>query len=89
MFRVGGAELYHRKFYSDDLSAGLPHLDPFAVAKNAQLFADRIQQMIAAISAQVSKDLTPEDRREAPTRPGDSTKRPKNDQQQPQSDDPL
>jgi hypothetical protein len=88
MFRVGGAELYHRKFYSDDLSADLPHLDPFAVNKNAELFADRIQAMIIAISAQVAKDLTPEERREAPTRT-DSPRRPKNDQQQPQADDPL
>ncbi len=88
MFRVKGGELYHRRFYSDDLSAGLPHLDPFEVRKNANLFAERIKQMVAAISAQVAKDLTPE-RREPPARAGDAVKPRPSEPQQPQSDDPL
>ncbi len=88
MFRVGGAELYRRNFFSDDLNAGLDHLDPFLVAKNAQLFAERIKQMIAAISTQIAKDLTPVERREAPTRAGGDVVKPRQNDQ-PQADDPL
>lgn len=89
LFRIGGADLYHRRFFSDDLKAGLEHLDPFAVAKNAQLFSDRIKQMVLAISTQVARDLTPESRREpaSKTGSGDVIKRQQNDQ--PQADDPL
>ena len=63
MFRINGPELYHRRFYSDDLSAGLEPLDPFAVRKNTELFSERIKQMVTAISTQVAKDLAPEERR--------------------------
>jgi hypothetical protein len=58
LFRIDGGELYHRHFFSDDLKAGLEPLDPFVVAKNPQLFGDRIQQMVAAIAAQVAADLS-------------------------------
>ncbi len=58
MFRIGGGELYRRAFFSDDLKAGLPHLDPFEARRDAQRFAQRIKQVVAGISAQVAKDLT-------------------------------
>lgn len=67
MFRINGPELYHRHFYSDDVDAGSPHLDPFAVAKNATLFADRMQPIILAIAAQVAADLNPDRRTDAPS----------------------
>lgn len=90
MFRVKGAELYHRRFYSDDLSAGLPPLDPFAVRKDAKLFAARIKQQVEAVAVQIAKDLTPEERREVSTKPGGDVVKPKqNEQQVPQADDPL
>ncbi|MFZ5443112.1 MAG: hypothetical protein ACOZQL_24100 [Myxococcota bacterium] len=91
MFRVKGPELYHRRFYSDDLSAGLEPLDPFAVRKDAQLFAARIKQQVAGIAAQIAKDLTPESRREASPKPGDDTDKPRQNEtpQAPQADDPL
>jgi hypothetical protein len=87
MFRINGPELYHRRFYSDDLNAELEPLDPFAVRKNTELFGARIKQMVEAVATQVAKDLTPAERREqaAPenlqprSKPGDV----------PQSDDPL
>ena len=87
MFRINGPELYHRRFYSDDLDAGLPHLDPFAVRKNTELFGERIKAMVAAISLQVAKDLTPAERRE-PTGPSGGVK-PRTTGEVPQSDDPL
>ena len=46
------------------LWAFLAPLDPFAVRKNTELFGERIKQMVTAISAQVAKDLAPEERRE-------------------------
>lgn len=86
MFRINGPELYHRRFYSDDLSAGLEGLDPFAVRKNTELFAARIKQMVLAISTQVAKDLTPAERRE----PGAPTSKPRaKPGEVPQADDPL
>ena len=86
MFRINGPELYHRRFYSDDLRAGLEPLDPFAVRKNTELFGARIKQMVAAISAQVAKDLTPVERREPAA--GSSKPRTKTGEV-PQADDPL
>ena len=59
LFRVGGGALYHRNFYSDDLSAGLPPLDPFLVRKDASLFVERIKQIVEGVAAQVALDLNP------------------------------
>ncbi len=89
MFRIGGGELYRRNFFSDDVRAGVPHLDPFEVRKNAGLFAARIKQMVLAIAAQVAKDLTPEERAPVAPKAGDSTTPKQNDAPVPQSDDPL
>ena len=87
MFRINGPELYHRRFYSDDLNAGMEGLDPFAVRKNTELFAARIKQMVLAISTQVAKDLTPAERRETSNKPGHKPRT--SPGQVPQSDDPL
>lgn len=87
MFRINGPELYHRRFYSDDLNAGLEGLDPFAVRKNTELFAARIKQMVLAISTQVAKDLTPAERREATSTPGPKPRTTPGEV--PQADDPL
>lgn len=87
MFRIGGSELYRRRFFSDDLSAGLEHLDPFAVRKNTELFGARIKAMVVAIATQVAKDLTPAERRESS---GPSEAKPvTNPVEVPQADDPL
>ncbi len=61
-FFVNGAEVYSRKFVSDEVKAGLPPLDPFAVAKNPTLFRNRLRAMIAVIGKQIGEDLTPADR---------------------------
>ncbi len=60
MFRIKGGEIYRRDFFSDDLKAGLPHLDPFEVRRDAQKFARRIRQVVSGVAAQVAKDLTVE-----------------------------
>ena len=87
MFRINGPELYHRRFFSDDLKAGLEPLDPFAVRKNTELFAARIKNTVLAISGQVAKDLTPAERREAA--PDKGSTKPRQKPEVPQSDDPL
>lgn len=89
MFRIDGSELYRRSFISDDLHAGLPHLDPFEVRKNAELFAARIRQVVAGVAAQIAKDLTPE-RRSAPRSDGATPpQETPASEQPPSSDDPL
>ena len=90
MFRIGGGELYKRRFIVDDLNSGLEPLDPFAVRKNTELFAERIKNSVLAVSIQVAKDLTPAQRREAPTAPTRDAEQPKPAPATvPQSDDPL
>jgi len=66
LFFIGGPEVYYRRFYSDDLDAGLPGLDPFKVAKDPGLFRDRIRNQISAIAEVVAKDLSPSDRAGGP-----------------------
>lgn len=66
LFKIGGATLYTRRFFSDELKAGLPGVDPFAVAKNPGLFRDRLKNIITAIAQQVATDVSvPESAREA------------------------
>lgn len=89
MFRIGGGELYRRNFISDDLRAGSPHLDPFEVRKNAQLFAARIKQMVLAVSSQVAKDLSPEGSASSKPASETSKKNAQPEQTAPQPDDPL
>jgi hypothetical protein len=78
LFHIKGGELYHRKFFSDELTAGLEGLDPFAVARNAGLFAERLKNIVTAIGQQVASDLTSgQPRRSAPTTGGEDVKAPK------------
>lgn len=88
MFRLGGGEIYHRHFVVDDLSAGSPHLDPFAVAKNATLFADRMKPILASVAQQIAADLQPgqvKDSEPAPEKPRRPVTAPQGDT----GDDPL
>jgi hypothetical protein len=87
MFRIGGAALYHRHFTSDDVSAGAVAMDPFAVAKNADLFAQRIKPLISAVAEQVARDLTVQ--RPAVRRDEPKTPRPLTPRVPDQGDDPL
>ncbi len=67
LFTLDGHELYHRRFVSDELAAGLEGLDPFAVAKNPALFRDRMKTMLAAIAVVIAGDLSPGERRREPS----------------------
>ncbi len=89
MFRIDGPTLYVRRFVSDDVSAGLDHLDPFAVSKNATLFKDRVKQLVLAVSAQVAKDLTPAERREGAPSTGPVRRQTQPVVPVPADDDPL
>lgn len=87
LFRIHGGELYRRNFYSDDLSAGLEPLDPFEVRRNVQLFVDRMRQIVAGVSVQIAKDLTPEQAVAAKKVEPPKKRAPSGTT--PQSDDPL
>ena len=58
LFKIDGPTLYSRKFFSDELKAGLPGADPFAVAKNPGLFRDRLKNVLTAIARQVAEDVS-------------------------------
>jgi hypothetical protein len=58
LFRIDGGTLYRRAFFTDELKAGLPPLDPFEVAKKPSIFGDRLRQILNAIALRVSRDLT-------------------------------
>ncbi len=91
LFRIKGGELYHRRFFSDELSPNIPPLeglDPFAVAKNAELFAARLKLISGAIAMQVASDLTFADRR-APEVLPPSRAKPSASTPAPKSDDSL
>jgi hypothetical protein len=59
MFRLGGRELYHRRFVSDELRAGLDGVDPFVVARDVERFTERLRQILLAVAVQVAADLRP------------------------------
>ncbi len=91
MFRIGGGQLYHRRFSVDDVSAGAPHLDPFAVRKNTELFAARVKALLSVISTQIASDLSPAERKEAKAVAGEAppSSREIPVESIPQVDDPL
>ena len=89
-FMTDGRELYHRRFISDEVKAGLEPLDPFMVAKNPTLFRNRLRAMIAVIGKQLADDLTPADFSPPPT-PAEAPQpaKPNKPAVVPADDDPL
>ncbi len=87
LFFTDGREAYYRRFFSDEVKAGLEHLDPFAVAKNPTLFRNRLRQLIATIATQLAADLTPAGRSPATT--AKPPVRPQENAPAPTEDDPL
>jgi hypothetical protein len=59
LFRVGGPTLYRRHLVLDEVTAGREGDDPFAVAKDAGLFARRVKGLAEELGRQVATDLTP------------------------------
>lgn len=97
MFRLAGrSELWRRPFEADQIDQGAPHLDPFKVGKDPDLFRQAITELLDGVSEQFVKDLTPKDRRGGPPLPEgaeqsapDSTNRTgRENQQPPQKPDP-
>lgn len=66
MFTLGGrTEVWRRPFEVDQVASGAPHLDPFKVGKNPDLFRQALTTMLDDVARVFVKDLTPKDRRGA------------------------
>jgi len=59
LFRPDGGTLYLRRFVSDEVTFQLESADPFAVARDASLFARRLEPILAAVAQQILGDLGP------------------------------
>ncbi len=61
MFRLdGGGNLWYRAFEVDEVASKTAELDPFAVAKNPQIYRQHMQQLVRAVAELFAKDLMPE-----------------------------
>lgn len=58
MFTIDGPVFYWRRFRIDELSAEVPHLDPFAVAKNPTLYVERMRGLLRSVATAIAGDLT-------------------------------
>ena len=67
-FLDGGGNRYFRSFRADQVLSGLPHLDPFAVAKDVDnksnrcrqcLFRQQMKEVMGHVAMMIAKDLTP------------------------------
>ncbi|WP_199728865.1 hypothetical protein, partial [Corallococcus sp. CA053C] len=69
MFRVDGrSELWHRTFDLDAVDQGAPHLDPFKVGKEPELFRLAMTALLDQVADMFVKDMTPKNRKgSAPT----------------------
>jgi len=92
MFRLAGrSEMWRRSFEVDQIEAGAPHLDPFKVGKDPELFRQAITSLLDVVAEQFAQDLQPKDRRGGPPPPEerpdlsapDSTNRTGRENQQP------
>ncbi|MBN1203594.1 MAG: hypothetical protein JXB05_01550 [Myxococcaceae bacterium] len=91
MFRLDGrSELWRRPFDADQIESGAPHLDPFKVGKDPDLFRQAITSLLDEVAGRFSQDLSPKDRRGGPPLPEgpdlsapDSTNRTGREDQQP------
>lgn len=58
-FLDGGGTQYFRAFRADEVRSGLPHLDPFAVAKDPAMFRRHMTQVMIKVAELVANDLNP------------------------------
>ncbi len=70
MFFLDGGEVWRRPFRADQVESNSPHLDPFRVAKDPNLFRQAMYSLLDGVAQQFAADLTPPDRR-APATPPD------------------
>lgn len=66
MFRLDGPTLWRRPFRMDGIDLGRPHLDPFRVGKDPELFRKELTSMLDAVADAFAKDLSPQRRRVEP-----------------------
>ncbi len=70
MFRLAGrTEVWRRPFEVDQVESGEPHLDPFRVGKDPELFRQAMTALLDVVAARFVEDLTPVDRRGGPPLP--------------------
>ncbi|MBZ4334528.1 MULTISPECIES: hypothetical protein [unclassified Corallococcus] len=66
MFRLDGrSELWRRPFDLDAVEQGAPHLDPFKVGKEPELFRLAMTDLLDKVADMFVKDLTPKNRKGA------------------------
>ncbi|GMU05689.1 hypothetical protein [Corallococcus caeni] len=66
MFRLDGrSELWRRPFDLDAVEQGAPHLDPFKVGKEPELFRLAMTELLDKVADMFVKDLTPSNRKGA------------------------
>ncbi|HZH02990.1 MAG TPA: hypothetical protein VEY30_04335 [Myxococcaceae bacterium] len=71
MFRLEGGVLWRRGFELDSVQLDSPHLDPFRVAKEPDLYRQEMNRLIDAVAQGLAQDLNPPDRsRDARPREG-------------------
>lgn len=58
LFRLNGATLYRRAFFSDEVKAGLAVLDPFEVEAHPSKFSRQLKGVLDAVANQLALDLT-------------------------------
>ncbi len=58
LYRLSGATLYRRAFFSDEVKAGLAVLDPFEVEAHPAKFTGQLKGVLEAVAHQLALDLT-------------------------------
>jgi hypothetical protein len=61
----GRSELWRRPFDLDAVEQGAPHLDPFKVGKEPELFRLAMTDLLDKVADMFVKDLTPKNRKNA------------------------
>jgi hypothetical protein len=74
MFKLDGrGEIWRQPFEADQIEAEAPHLDPFKVGKDPDLFRQAITSLLDVVAEQFAKELTPPDRGAEPPPPPPGT----------------
>lgn len=69
MFKLDGGEIWRSPFEIDQVKAGEPHLDPFRVAKDPDLYRAAMIELLDGLAKSFAADLSPADRRGGPAIP--------------------
>jgi hypothetical protein len=62
-------EIWRRPFDADQIQEGAPHLDPFKVGKDPELYRQAITTLLDGVAEQFAQALSPKDRRGGPPLP--------------------